>query len=57
MPKNAPAPSAKPQGFDDVELSDQYRAIGSAAILAALACKMKQQDKKTVAPERSRRAA
>jgi hypothetical protein len=57
MPRNAPTPSAKPQGSDDVELSDQYRAIGSAAILAALACKMKQQDKKTAPQERSRRAA
>lgn len=56
MPKNT-AQSAKPQGSDDVELCDQYRSIGSAAILAALACKMKQQDKTTAVKERARRAA
>ena len=44
----------------DVELTDQYRAIGSAAILAALACKMRaaEKDAGEAAPKsRAQRAA
>jgi hypothetical protein len=51
------AHSRKPIGSKDVELADQYRPIGSAAILAALACKMKQAAVKTEPGARAPRAA
>jgi len=57
MPTTSTAQARKPQGATDVELSAQYREIGSAAILAALACKMKQAKADTSTPERARRAA
>lgn len=57
MPKTSQTQADTPQASEDVQLSAQYGAIGSAAILAALACKMKKQDKKSVAVNRTRRAA
>lgn len=45
-------------GSQDAELAQHYRQIGSAAILGALASKMRQADKeKAEQPVRDRRAA
>jgi len=57
MPTITTAQARTPQGATDVELSAQYREIGSAAILAALACKMKQAKADNTTPVRARRAA
>ena len=58
MPHTKPAQTAQAHARQDVELADQYRQIGSAAILGALACKMKQaQAESDNTQKRSRQAA
>jgi hypothetical protein len=57
MPKSA-KDQQKPSSAKSVELCQQYRQIGSAAILGALAAKMKQADKDEADRRaRTRRAA
>ena len=58
MPQNKPAQAAQAQAREDVELADQYRQIGSAAILGALAARMKQEQAESDnRQKRSRQAA
>ncbi|MBS9719957.1 transcriptional regulator [Tianweitania sp. BSSL-BM11] len=58
MPQIKSAPAAQAHIRHDVELSDQYRQIGSAAILGALAAKMKQtQAESDITQKRARQAA
>lgn len=58
MAKSTTNQASKPLKAKDVELTEHYRQIGPAAILGALACKMKQAaTDKTEQPIRARRAA
>jgi hypothetical protein len=40
--QRAATPKNQERSGDEADLTQQYRAIGSAAILAALACRMKK---------------
>jgi hypothetical protein len=58
MAQHAETKSKRPQAAKDAELARHYRQIGSAAILGALAVKMKQAaDDTTEVPARGRKAA
>ncbi|WP_312794120.1 transcriptional regulator [Tianweitania sp.] len=58
MPQIKPAQATQSHARQDVELADQYRQIGSAAILGALAARMKQEQAESDnGQKRSRQAA
>ncbi len=57
MSSNQPAPVRKTQPHEAVQLTDQYRKIGPAAILGALACKMKEHEGAKAEALKARRTA